>query len=403
MRAEVHHINQNHYFYKECDNICFAAKNIYNYSLYNMRQHFFNDDGFLSFKELYHIVKLSDCYVNLPRKVSNQVLRNVSNEYKSFFALNKKKKEGKYDKPVNIPHYKDKEKGRYVATYEKQAISKREFEKNGIIKLSGTNIKIKTKLTNWEAIKDVKISPRANYYVISVSYSPKMESLRADNGIYAAIDTGVNNLATIGFNSLEYDPFIINGRPCKSMNQCYNKTVADLKSKVEKINKEKTSKKIKAVTYKRNKKINDYLHKASHLLVNQIALTDVSKVIIGKNKEWKQDINIGKKNNQNFVMLPIARFCDMLKDKLELLGIEVIYQEESYTSKCSFIDLEPVKKNSKYKGKRKSRGLFRSENGTIINADLNGAYNIMRKAIPNAFAEGTEGFAVSPKLLTPSR
>lgn len=403
MRVEVHHINQSHAFFAECEKICFAAKNVYNYSLYNMRQEFFNNSSCLSFKELYHIVKQSDCYVGLPRKVSNQVLRGVNNEYKSFFALNKKKKEGKYNHPVHIPSYKDKENGRYVATYEKQAISKKEFKDNGIIKLSGTNIKIKTKLTNWEAIKEVKIAPRKGHYIIAISYSPKMEALREDNGIYAAIDTGLNNLATVGFNDLSYSPFIINGRPAKSINQIYNKKNSRLKSILEIVNKKKTSKNVKKLTYKRNKKVNDYLHKASRLLVNQIASTNVSKVIIGKNKEWKQDINISKKNNQNFVMLPIARFCDMVKDKLELLGIEVIYQEESYTSKCSFIDLEPIKKNSKYKGKRIKRGLFQSSDGTIINADLNGAYNIMRKAIPNAFAEGTEGFAVNPQLLTPSR
>lgn len=130
--------------------------------------------------------------------------------------------------------------------------------------------------------------------------------------------------------------------------------------------------------------------------MNQLVSNNINTLVIGNNKEWKQDINIGKRNNQNFVQIPHGRFIDMLEYKCKLLGINVILQEESYTSKCSFLDSEKICKHEEYLGRRIKRGLFRSGNGVLINADVNGSYNIMRKAIPNAFANGIEGLAVNP-------
>ena len=141
------------------------------------------------------------------------------------------------------------------------------------------------------------------------------------------------------------------------------------------------------------------MHKSTKILVDKLKQNNVSKVIIGKNDGWKDEINIGSKNNQNFVSLPHAKAIDVLKYKLELNGIQVTVREESYTSKCSLIDLEPIKKQNEYLGKRIKRGLFKSKNNTLLNADINGAGNILRKEIPTAFDNGIEGFVVNPKML----
>jgi putative transposase len=153
---------------------------------------------------------------------------------------------------------------------------------------------------------------------------------------------------------------------------------------------------------KRNNKIEDYMHKSSRLLVDLLLEYNIGTLVIGKNDGWKQEINVGKVNNQNFTSIPHSKFIKMLEYKCKLAGIDVIFQEESYTSKCSLLDLEPVEHREKYLGERKIRGLFISKNGIKINADVNGSGNIMRKAIPNCFdANGIEDFAVSPIRITP--
>jgi putative transposase len=205
----------------------------------------------------------------------------------------------------------------------------------------------------------------------------------------------MNNLSTITFNN-GLNPIIMNGKPLKSINQFYNKKLAFLKSELELKQKRKKSKEIIKLTNKRNNKIIDYLHKSSRKLVNQLVSNDISTLIIGKNTSMKQDINLGKKTNQNFVQLPIFKYLNMIEYKSKLEGIKVIYQEESYTSKCSFLDQESIKKHLSYKGKRLKRGLFESEKGKLINTDVNGSLNIMIKAIPNIFLDGIEGVGVHP-------
>ena len=311
--------------------------------------------------------------------------------FKSFFALLKNK-----SVKNKIPKYLDNVNGRYVAIFTKQAISLKEFKKTGKLRLSQTGIYIPTKLTDFSSLKEVRIVPRMHHYVIEVVYQVK-EKTHCDNGKYAAIDLGLNNLATVAFNEGSKS-LIVNGRPLKSINQYYNKKKAQYQSRLK--GGRHTSKRICTLTVKRNNKVTDYLHKASRLLVNQLVSKGITTLVIGKNSNMKQDINIGKVNNQNFVQLPIMRFADLMKYKCELEGIKVLFNEESYTSKCSFLDGEPICKHDKYMGKRVKRGLFVSRNGIKINADVNGAYNIMIKAIPNAFANGIEGVGVHPMVLT---
>jgi putative transposase len=148
------------------------------------------------------------------------------------------------------------------------------------------------------------------------------------------------------------------------------------------------------MTNKRTRKINHYLHTQSRRLIDLLVEEGIGTLVIGKNENWKQEINIGKRNNQNFVPIPHARFIDMLTYKAQLVGIRVIVREESHTSKCSFLDLEPIEHHEQYVGKRVKRGLFRASNGRRIHADVNGSYNILRKEIPDSFGQGIEGVAV---------
>ena len=235
-------------------------------------------------------------------------------------------------------------------------------------------------------LKSVTISNRVETIGISAFYNcSSLEYVTIPNSI------GGNKIC----------PFIINGRPLKSINQYYNKKLGLLKSRQDKCNnKDVNSRKIRSLTNKRNNKIKDYLHKASRILVNQLVSNNVSLVVIGHNKEWKQDINIGKVNNQKFVQIPYNQLIQMITYKSELQGIKVIQREESYTSKCSFMDNETICKHETYMGKRIKRGLFRSATGRFINADLNGALNILKKEIPNAF----DGYGIevcsTPVVLT---
>lgn len=399
-------VEQHRYkFNNEMDSITFQTKNLYNSCLYIIRQDFIQTGKYIGFKSLYQKIKQekiwNDC--NLPKKLTNQIIKLVDQNFSSFFSALKsfKKSPDKFKGRPKIPQYKDPIKGRTLAIYEKGSLSIKEFKQTGRIKLSQTNIIIPTKIKDWNSIKQVRIVPNNNYFNVEVIYSIKEKEQR-NTGNYASIDMGLNNLMTVGFNNGK-NPFIINGRPLKAINQFYNKKRGVIQSKLEKINKKKTSNTLNKLTEKRNNKIKDYLHKASRYLINQLVSREISTIIIGRNKLWKQDINIGKRNNQNFVDIPYHILINMLTYKAKLEGITVIEQEEAYTSKCSFLDQEPIKKHEKYKGSRIQRGLFKSNRGIIINADLNAAYNILQKAVFKnnlKLLEKIEGFAVSPKLIS---
>lgn len=365
--VERHIIKENSLYFKELDNLCFLSKNLYNSTLYHFRQHYFKTGKYLGYPTLCkQFVKDDNVdYRSLPSKVSQWTMKLVDKNYSSFFALKKKGMD------CNIPKYLEKD-GRYPVYYNQQAIS---TKIKGYVKLSGTDVVIKTD----KVPVQVRVIPEGNHIVVEIVYNKQEPEKVKDNGIYAGIDIGLNNLATVCLTNSK--GFIINGRPLKSINQYYNKKKANLKSELEKRNKKKTSKRLDSLYIKRKNKVNDYMHKASSILVNQLVSNNVSKVVIGKNIGWKQEINIGKRNNQNFVQIPHAKFIQMVAYKCQLKGIEVVTREESYTSKCSFIDNEKICKHDSYKGKRVKRGLFRSESGIYINADLNGALNILRKEV----------------------
>lgn len=416
--TERHIINNSHSLYKECDELCFKSKNLYNYALYLIKQEINKtiEEKEKGLRENIHYLNYYDInkimiqtqqpdYVALPRKVSNQTLMALDRNWKSFFKSIRdyKKNSSKYYNAPKPPKYLHKICGRFLTTYEKGAISKT-YLKNNIISLSGTNIKLKTKQTN---INQVRIVPLLDQYVIEVIYTKEDVIKLSDNQKYLSIDLGINNLATITTNIKKIKPLIINGKPLKSINQYYNKHNSELKSILEKRNKKKQSKQLNKLTIKRNNKINDYLHKASRHIVSLAKEKEINTIIIGKNENWKQNSNIGKKNNQNFVNIPHSRFISMIRYKSEKEGINIILQEESYTSKASFFNLDEIPTYKKsledkysFSGYRVKRGLYKlKDDKRTINADVNGSYNILRKAIPNAFADGIEGFAVIPEII----
>lgn len=250
--------------------------------------------------------------------------------------------------------------------YTNQAVSKKLLKEN-LLKLSGTTFTIKIQHTN---INQVRIVKRISCYIIEILYEVNEKLLLKDNERYCGIDLGVNNLITVGSNCI--NGVIITGKPLKSINHFYNKKLAKLKERQDKCkNKNVNKRKIEHLHFKRNNKVNDYLHKASKKLLNHLVFNQINTVVIGLNKEWKQESNLGKRNNQNFIQIPHSRLIEMIKYKCKLEGINCIIREESYTSKCSFLDNEEICKHEQYLGKRLKRGLFKTNNGYLINADLN--------------------------------
>lgn len=371
--VEKHIIKPKHKYYDEIDHLCWLSKNLYNATLYHIRQYYFASKQFLNYQAVNKIFVDSNNpdYRALPAKVAKHTQMLVDRNFNSFFGLLKLKAQGKYNKPIKIPNYL-KKTGRQVVHYEKGAIS---FKAQGFIKLSKTNIKIKTKLTK-ENVQFVRLVSRNNYIAVEIGYNVKEPEQKLNNNVLA-IDIGVNNIAS--FVTTDGDKCLINGRQLKYINHNYNKAVADAKSKLKITHNQNSSKYISQIINKRNNRINDYLHKITTYIVNHAVSKDIGTIVVGYNKEWKQDTNMGKVNNQNFVQIPFYRLINMLEYKCRLKGIKFQTITEAYTSKCSFIDDEEIKKHQSYSGRRITRELFKTKNGLIVNADINGAYNILKK------------------------
>lgn len=372
-RVKKQYIKPNHKHYKELDNLCFLSKNLYNATLYTVRQHYFSTKEYLNYNSVNKIFtdsKQQD-YIALPRKVSKLVQQDLDSNFKSFFT---KKQKG--DTKVRIPKYKDSKKGRHSITYTSQALKRnnKHFNKVG---LSGTDIWLDESnfLEKGLKISFIRIVHEGYRICIELGYKIEKPSLIIKKERYASIDLGINNFATVTSNVTT--PFIINGKPIKSCNQHYNKQKAHYQSLLP--TNRYNSKKLDVLGKKRKDFLNTYLHKASRYIVNYLVSNNIDTLVIGYNKGWKQSINISKINNQKFVSIPYLSFINKLQSKCEEIGIEVILNEESYTSKCSFLDNEDIKKHKNYKGKRIYRGLFKSSTKNLINADVNASLNILKK------------------------
>ena len=406
-QVERHIVKETNPLWKQIDNLCFLSKNLYNYANYLIRQSFIFDQVYLGFNQVYHKVKEQPDYQALPRKVSQQVLRVLDKNWQSFFEANKAYQEtpDKFTGKPKLPKYKHKTKGRNLLIYTIQAISKPGLKK-GIVKLSGTDITVPTKAKN---IAQARIIPQLGQYVIEIVYEQAEHHTVTNTDAIAALDIGVNNLATLTSNQKGFVPILVNGRPLKSLNQFYNKTKAKLQSQLRGI--KQTSHRIQKLTAKRNNRVDTYLHQASRWIIDYLDARGIGQLIIGQNPFWKQEVNNGKKNNQSFVSIPHARLVEMLIYKGAMKGIKVVCSEESYTSKASFLSLDYIPtygdngaNQVKFSGYRETRGIYKIKGKTIrINADVNGSYNIMRKVIPTVFDGGIEGVVVRPIRITPGR
>lgn len=408
-RVEKHIIKRNHPDWKICDKLCFSSKNLYNKVNFIIRSAFLGKtENIEDFKDLikndrfvggYELIKrmteLNDHdYRSLKPQSSQQVILQLGTIWKSYFKSLKsyKSNTSRFSGRPKMPSYKHKEKGRYIVTFTNQNIS----IKNRKIFFSRKDCfkKIRTNKIDFQQIKIV--SKLDGSYHLCIIYNKEIENVKG-RGYSFGVDLGLNNLMAITSDKVDFRPLLINGRPLKSYNWFWNKNKARLQSEL----KEKfLSKRITKLTFDRNNKVNDYLHKASRLLINKALENEVTSIVIGYNQGWKNEINIGKKNNQNFVNIPYEKLIDFIHYKAEENGIRVIMVKEEYTSKCSSLDKEEIRKHETYIGNRVKRGLFKTSNRLEINADVNGSFNILRKVIGDDFINLLNiGCVLQPELV----
>jgi len=376
--------------------LCHLAKNLYNLANWYVRQDFFNLNNILSYYDLDFILKTKQAYKSIPSQTSQQILKYIARNWKSYFiALREYPKSfNKFKKKPKIPKYK-KKNGESIAIFTNQQCK----IKNGYLHFpKRVNINpIKTRIT--ERLKEVRIIPLGVKYKVELVYEKKEKDLGLDKEHILSIDLGLNNLIT-AVNNNGCKPFIIKGGMIKSINQYYNKQLAYFRGIESKKGNFTDTKRIQRFHLIRNNKLTTLFHRISKNVIEYCILHNIGTIVIGYNQGWKQKINIGKRNNQKFVQIPFLKLVKQIEYKAQLKGIHVLTVNESHTSKCSFLDNEPLEKHEKYAGKRISRGLFKTSKGIILNADVNGAYNIMKKAFPNAISvDGIEAFGLMPQII----
>lgn len=404
--VQQHIIKKSHPYWKYFDQQCFLSKNLFNLANYHMRQNFFETRGLLNFTELYHLVSKTEAYYALPNtKVAKQVLRRVHKCWVGYREAHRdwQRNPDKYLGEPRIPKYKHKEKGRYMLVFPDEAVSKPALRK-GVVKLTPCPIEFESGL---HQVSEVRIVPKSGCYVAEIVYKHEPTDVVSGNAV-AGVDLGLVNLVTLTTNQKGVAPLLIKGGALKAINTYYNKQKAKLQSELELKHGVKFSRKLEHLTFKRNNRVDNYLHNTSRRVIDWCIHHNIKTLIIGKNDGWKNGIAIGKRNNQQFVNVPHSKLVEQFVYKGALVGIEVITTEESYTSKASFLDGDDLPKygevkNPKFSGRRIKRGLYKAKNG-LINADCNGSYNIILKVKPNAFrGYDLKGLPFSPSVLDPLR
>lgn len=370
MRLVERHIIKDNRF----EEICHKSGLLYNYVLYNVRQGIFSKNYL---KEYEFSTKLNRenqfDFRNLPSSISQQVIAQVFSAIKGWMESVKEfeKSSSKFHSKPKLPKYKSGKKQNMIVFTTASCRVKQDgyihFIKN-IIQPIKTNVKK-------EELKQVRIVPQATCYVVEVIYERKEQNLDLQKDNFLSIDLGLNNLCTCT-NNVNQRFFIVNGKVVKSFNQWFNKTKAKQMSFV---GDKGTSKRLKRLICYRNLWINDKMHKISKFIINFCKKNDMGTIVIGLNKNWKNNINLGNKNNQKFVEIPFSSLVDKISYKARLVGIDVKITEESYTSKVDHFAFETLEKHDIYLGKRKKRGLFQSSVNQLINADINGSIGIVRK------------------------
>lgn len=384
---------------------------IYDQALYYQRQSYFEtkEQGKIktySYNDLWNLMKFNDKVKSskLDINIKQYIVKQVCISWLSFIksSIEYKKNPTKFNGRPKMPNYLYKTKDYNIIQIDKTRFRKINEELNQFnLPCSDYIIKV-PKQIRLKNIRQVTIQKYYGKIKINIIYEDReVIKNQYDLNSVIGIDLGINNLCAITSNDKSFS-YIINGRPLKSINQFYNKKYAELKSKLEKCNNKKSSKRIQQLTLKRNNKINHYLHCCSKQLINLCIKNKVEKIIIGHNKGWKQEVNIGKTNNQNFVQIPFNILINQLQYKVQkYTDLDITVNEESYTSKIDHLALEKLEHQENYLGKRIKRGLFKSSTNKLVNADINGAIGILRKG--NAISDAqllslrNRGDVVSPK------
>jgi len=389
VKQQVKHLSKEDY--KSIKELCHIAKNLTNQAIYNVRQYYFNEGEYLNYEKNYALLKSSENYKLLNSNMAQQILKEVDGSFKSFFGLLKLAKKGKYAfKDCKLPHYLPKD------GYTTLVIGFVRLNENKLI-LPFSNTYKKTHesveitippILVDKKVKEIRIIPKANARFFEIQYIYETENIQRNlnpNNVLA-LDLGINNLATAV--SSEGKSFIIDGKRLKSINQWYNKRNAQLQSIKDKQNLGyRPTNRQKANTRDRNNKVNDYMNKAARKIIDYCISNDIGTLVVGYNETFQRGTDMGKRNNQNFVNIPYGQLRSKLEYLCELNGIAFVKQEESYTSKSSFWDRDdlPIYNNDNpktytFSGTRIHRGMYQCKNGKCLNADVNGALNILRKS-----------------------
>jgi putative transposase len=368
--------------------LCKASKDLYNQALYEVKRRLETDNEFLFYKDLNKIMQTrlnlenEVNYRKLKAQCSQQILMLLDKNIKSYIKSVKdySKNKSKYKGVPKMPGYKKKYNN---LIYTNQCCQ----IKDGYLILE-KNVKIRIPQYDkygkyLSSFNQVRVIAKPTYFKIEIVYSRDAENADLNYEEYSSIDLGIDNIVTLGAHNNQ--PILISGRQVKSINQYFNKRLAKYQSIKDSQNIKRQTKRICKLYSDRENAMNDVFHKISRLIVNYLVHNKIGNLVIGYNANWKDSVSLGNKTNQKFVQIPYLKLIDYLKYKCELVGIKLVLHEESYTSKCDALALEPVCKRESYSGKRVKRGLFQSSVGRLVNADVNGMLNILRKVVGDSY------------------
>lgn len=388
VKQQVKHLSKQEYL--DIKELCHVAKNLTNEAIYNIRQYYFDNNEYLSYEKNYKLLKSSDNYKILNSNMAQQILKEVDGSFESFFNLLRLAKQGKYNyKDIRLPHYLPKDSfTTLVIGFIRIKDNKLLIPFSNLYKKTHKPISINMPpILADKKIKEIRIIPKVNarFFEIQYTYEKYIEQKKLNNQNALAIDLGINNLCTC-VTSNGYS-FIIDGKRLKSINQWYNKENAKLQSIKDKQGIDNITLRQSIILNNRNNKLNDYMSKALRYIIDYCINNDIGNIVVGYNETFQRNSDIGKRNNQTFVNIPYGKLRDKLEYLSKLYGINIIKQEESYTSKASFFDKDniPIYCDNNhnaysFSGQRIKRGLYKTGSNKLINADINGALNIMRKS-----------------------